>query len=85
MGMSLFDLFRGFFGFSGPRSHRDPFFGGMTRDEDEDDEEEEEEGVTWGRGNSRFEGPQSPRNLALASASAQEEECVSTITSALMT
>uniref|UniRef100_A0A8B9WZ48 HCLS1 associated protein X-1 n=1 Tax=Bos mutus grunniens TaxID=30521 RepID=A0A8B9WZ48_BOSMU len=64
MGMSLFDLFRGFFGFSGPRSHRDPFFGGMTRDEDEDDEEEEEEGVTWGRGNSRFEGPQSPEEFS---------------------
>lgn len=55
--MSLFDLFRGFFGFSGPRSHRDPFFGGMTRDEDEDDEEEEEE-ATWGRGSSRFEPPE---------------------------
>uniref|UniRef100_A0A452V2M8 HCLS1-associated protein X-1 n=1 Tax=Ursus maritimus TaxID=29073 RepID=A0A452V2M8_URSMA len=50
--MSLFELFRGFFGLSGPRSHRDPFFGGMTRDEDEDDEDEEEEEVTWGRGSS---------------------------------
>ncbi|EHH50322.1 hypothetical protein EGM_01132 [Macaca fascicularis] len=57
--MSLFDLFRGFFGFPGPRSHRDPFFGGMTRDED-DDEEEEEEGGSWGRGNPRFHSPQHP-------------------------
>uniref|UniRef100_A0A8C9AUE7 HCLS1-associated protein X-1 n=1 Tax=Prolemur simus TaxID=1328070 RepID=A0A8C9AUE7_PROSS len=56
--MSLFDLFRGFFGFPGPRSHRDTFFGGMTRDEDEDEEEEEEEGATWGRGSPRFDGPQ---------------------------
>ncbi|XP_008047457.1 HCLS1-associated protein X-1 isoform X2 [Carlito syrichta] len=54
--MSLFDLFRGFFGFPAPRSHRDPFFGGMTRDEDEDDEEEEESG-TWGHGSPRFDGP----------------------------
>nr|XP_020021712.1 HCLS1-associated protein X-1 [Castor canadensis] len=57
--MSLFDLFRGFFGFSGPRSHRDPFFGGMTRDEDEDDEEEEG-GATWGSWNPRFDGSQPP-------------------------
>ncbi|XP_046948825.1 HCLS1-associated protein X-1 isoform X1 [Lynx rufus] len=61
--MSLFDLFRGFFGLSPPRSHRDPFFGGMTRDEDEDDEEEEEEGAAWGRGSSRFEGPQPPEEF----------------------
>lgn len=54
--MSLFDLFRGFFGFSGPRSHRDPFFGGMTRDEDDD--EEEEEGATWGQGSWRFDASQ---------------------------
>ncbi|KAK1329130.1 hypothetical protein QTO34_011309 [Cnephaeus nilssonii] len=60
--MSLFDLFRGFFGFSGPRSHRDPFFGGMTRDEDED-EDEEEGGATWGPGSSRFEGPQPPEEF----------------------
>ncbi|XP_070251798.1 HCLS1-associated protein X-1 [Myotis yumanensis] len=60
--MSLFDLFRGFFGFSGPRSHRDPFFGGMTRDEDEDDDEEEG-GATWGPGSSRFEGPQPPEEF----------------------
>lgn len=61
--MSVFDLFRGFFGFSGPRSPRDPFFGGMTRDEDEDDEEEEE-GASWGHGSSRFEGPQPPEEFA---------------------
>lgn len=61
-GMSLFDLFRGFFGFPGPRSPRDPFFGGMTRDEDED--EEEEEGASWGRGSARFEGLQSPEEFA---------------------
>ncbi|XP_019482898.1 PREDICTED: HCLS1-associated protein X-1 isoform X4 [Hipposideros armiger] len=61
--MSLFDLFRDFFGFPGPRSPRDPFFGGMTRDEDEDDEEEEE-GASWGRGSSRFEGPQPPEEFA---------------------
>ncbi|XP_004403047.1 PREDICTED: HCLS1-associated protein X-1 isoform X1 [Odobenus rosmarus divergens] len=63
--MSLFDLFRGFFGFSGPRSHRDPFFGGMTRDEDEDDEGEEEE-AAWGRGSSRFEGPQPPEEFGFS-------------------
>ncbi|XP_017722955.1 PREDICTED: HCLS1-associated protein X-1 isoform X1 [Rhinopithecus bieti] len=57
--MSLFDLFRGFFGFPGPRSHRDPFFGGMTRDDDEE-EEEEEEGGSWGRGNPRFHSSQHP-------------------------
>uniref|UniRef100_A0A2K5KBV2 HCLS1-associated protein X-1 n=1 Tax=Colobus angolensis palliatus TaxID=336983 RepID=A0A2K5KBV2_COLAP len=54
--MSLFDLFRGFFSFPGSRSHRDPFFGGMTQDEN-DDEEEEEEGGSWGRGNRRFHRP----------------------------
>nr|XP_004667276.2 HCLS1-associated protein X-1 isoform X2 [Jaculus jaculus] len=63
MGMSLFDLFRGFFGFSGPRSHRDPFFGGMTRDEDEDDEEEEEEGAAWGRGSRRSDGYRPPEEF----------------------
>ncbi|KAF0880596.1 AT8B2 ATPase, partial [Crocuta crocuta] len=44
-------------------SHRDPFFGGMTRDEEEEEEEDEEEGATWGRGSSRFEGPQSPEEF----------------------
>ena len=42
-GMSVFDLFRGFFGFPGPRSHRDPFFGGMTRDDDDDDDDDDDE------------------------------------------
>ncbi|XP_028911464.1 HCLS1-associated protein X-1 [Ornithorhynchus anatinus] len=42
--MSLFDLFRGFLGLPGSRSRRDPFFGGMTREDDDEDEEEEEEG-----------------------------------------
>lgn len=60
--MSLFDLFRGFFGFPGPRSHRDPFFGGMTRDEDEDDEEEEER-ASWGQGSQRFDGSQPPEEF----------------------
>ncbi|XP_073744698.1 HCLS1-associated protein X-1 [Callorhinus ursinus] len=51
--MSLFDLFRGFFGFSGPR--REPFFGGMTREDEEDEPGEEAEqgeaaAATWGRG-----------------------------------
>ncbi|XP_023569598.1 HCLS1-associated protein X-1 isoform X2 [Octodon degus] len=62
-GMSLFDLFRGFFGFSRPRSYRDPFFGGMTRDEDDDDEEEEEEGAAWSHGNRRFDSPQPPEQF----------------------
>uniref|UniRef100_A0A8D2HPQ2 HCLS1 associated protein X-1 n=1 Tax=Urocitellus parryii TaxID=9999 RepID=A0A8D2HPQ2_UROPR len=71
--MSLFDLFRGFFGFSGPRSHRDPFFGGMTRDEDEDDEEEEEEGAPWGRGNRRFDGSQHPEEFGFSFSFSPEE------------
>ncbi|XP_048213851.1 HCLS1-associated protein X-1 [Perognathus longimembris pacificus] len=62
MGMSLFDLFRGFFGFSGLRSRRDPFFGGMTRDEDEDDEDEEE-GATWRPGSSSFGDSQPPEEF----------------------
>ncbi|XP_047560166.1 HCLS1-associated protein X-1 isoform X2 [Lutra lutra] len=49
-------------GFAGVRSHREPFFGGMTRDEEEDDEDEEEE-APWGRGSSRFEGPQPPEEF----------------------
>lgn len=42
--MSVFDLFRGFFGFPGGhyRGQRDPFFDAMTHDEDEDDEDEED-------------------------------------------
>ncbi|XP_045838095.1 HCLS1-associated protein X-1 isoform X2 [Meles meles] len=61
--MSLFDLFRGFFGLSGPRSHRDPFFGGMTREDDDDDDEDEEEEATRGRGGPGFEGPQPPEEF----------------------
>ncbi|XP_050786777.1 HCLS1-associated protein X-1 isoform X2 [Gopherus flavomarginatus] len=38
--MSLYELFRGFFGFPRGRRPRDPFFGGITRDEDEEDEYE---------------------------------------------
>ncbi|XP_060057511.1 HCLS1-associated protein X-1 isoform X2 [Erinaceus europaeus] len=63
--MSLFDLFRGFFGFPGPRRHRDPFFGGMTRDEDEDDEEDEE-GAAWGPGSPRFEGLRPPEEFGFS-------------------
>ncbi|XP_054857661.1 HCLS1-associated protein X-1 [Eublepharis macularius] len=40
--MSVYDLFRGFFGFRGERRARDPFFGGITRDDDEDDDEDDE-------------------------------------------
>ncbi|XP_017276498.1 HCLS1-associated protein X-1 [Kryptolebias marmoratus] len=41
--MSVFDLFRGFFGVPGGhyRGRRDPFFDAMTHDEDEDDEDED--------------------------------------------
>uniref|UniRef100_A0A8C6SCY3 HCLS1 associated protein X-1 n=1 Tax=Neogobius melanostomus TaxID=47308 RepID=A0A8C6SCY3_9GOBI len=41
--MSVFDLFRGFFGVPGGhyRGQRDPFFETMTHDEDDDDEEED--------------------------------------------
>ncbi|XP_053224705.1 HCLS1-associated protein X-1 [Podarcis raffonei] len=38
--MSLYDVFRGFFGFPGERRPRDPFFGGITRDDDDDDDED---------------------------------------------
>ncbi|XP_061521579.1 HCLS1-associated protein X-1 [Phycodurus eques] len=39
--MSLFDLFRGFFGVPGGhfRGQRDPFFDAMTRDEDDDEDD----------------------------------------------
>ncbi|CDQ68554.1 HCLS1-associated protein X-1 isoform X1 [Oncorhynchus mykiss] len=45
--MSLFDLFRGFFGVPGGghdrgEGRRDPFFDGMTHDDDDDDDEEED-------------------------------------------
>ncbi|KAF3707334.1 HCLS1-associated protein X-1 HS1-associating protein X-1 [Channa argus] len=41
--MSVFDLFRGFFGVPGSRygGRRDPFFDSMTHDEDDDDDEED--------------------------------------------
>ncbi|XP_051926170.1 HCLS1-associated protein X-1 [Hippocampus zosterae] len=40
--MSVFDLFRGFFGVPGGhfRGRRDPFFDAVTRDEDDDDEDD---------------------------------------------
>ncbi|XP_010768701.1 HCLS1-associated protein X-1 [Notothenia coriiceps] len=40
--MSVFDLFRGFFGVPGGhyRGRRDPFFDAMTHDDDDDDEED---------------------------------------------
>lgn len=42
--MSVFDLFRGFFGVPGGhyRGRRDPFFEAMTHDEDDDDDEDED-------------------------------------------
>ncbi|XP_056154929.1 HCLS1-associated protein X-1 [Lampris incognitus] len=44
--MSVFDLFRGFFGVPGGyhrgEGRRDPFFDGMTHDDDDDDESEED-------------------------------------------
>ncbi|XP_067328391.1 HCLS1-associated protein X-1 [Anolis sagrei] len=42
--MSVYDLFRGFFGFQGGNRPRDPFFGGITREEDEEDDDEDDEG-----------------------------------------
>ncbi|XP_019382267.1 PREDICTED: HCLS1-associated protein X-1 isoform X2 [Gavialis gangeticus] len=42
--MSFYDVFRGLFGFRRPR---DPFFGGITRDEDEDDDDDAM-GAEWG-------------------------------------
>lgn len=41
--MSVFDLFRGFFGVPGGhyRGRRDPFFEAMTHDEDDDDEDDD--------------------------------------------
>ncbi|XP_074469494.1 HCLS1-associated protein X-1 [Sebastes fasciatus] len=42
--MSVFDLFRGFFGVPGGhyRGQRDPFFDAMTHDDDDDDDDEED-------------------------------------------
>lgn len=50
--MSLFDLFRGFFGVPGGRypGQRDPFFDAMTHDEDDEDDDEEEDGYFYGAG-----------------------------------
>ncbi|XP_042295700.1 HCLS1-associated protein X-1 isoform X2 [Sceloporus undulatus] len=40
--MSVYDLFRGFFGFGGERLRpRDPFFGGIMWDDDEDDDNDD--------------------------------------------
>lgn len=43
--MSVFDLFRGFFGVPGGhyRGRRDPFFDAMTHDDDDDDDDDDEE------------------------------------------
>ncbi|XP_075763487.1 HCLS1-associated protein X-1 [Pelodiscus sinensis] len=46
--MSLYELFRGFLGLPRGRRPREPFFGGMTRDEEED--EDEEAGPSFGAG-----------------------------------
>ncbi|XP_034561544.1 HCLS1-associated protein X-1 [Notolabrus celidotus] len=53
--MSVFDLFRGFFGVPGGhyRGRRDPFFDAMTHDDDDDDDEEEEDDGFY---NERFHG-----------------------------
>ncbi|CAL9691629.1 unnamed protein product [Knipowitschia caucasica] len=40
--MSVFDLFRGFFGVPGHHGRRDPFFEAMTHDDDDDDDDEED-------------------------------------------
>ncbi|XP_053133206.1 HCLS1-associated protein X-1 [Hemicordylus capensis] len=66
--MSLYDLFRGVFGFRGERRPRDPFFGGITRDDDDEDDDDEDGspyfgarpsddfgfGFTFGPGGMRF-------------------------------
>nr|XP_020666442.1 HCLS1-associated protein X-1 isoform X1 [Pogona vitticeps] len=53
--MSFYDVFRGFFGFPGGQRPRDPFFGGITRDDDEDDEEDEDSGYGSAFGPDRFD------------------------------
>ncbi|XP_044028575.1 HCLS1-associated protein X-1 [Siniperca chuatsi] len=47
--MSVFDLFRGFFGVPGGhyRGRRDPFFDAMTHDDDDDDDDDEEDGFYY--------------------------------------
>ncbi|XP_077404295.1 HCLS1-associated protein X-1 [Vanacampus margaritifer] len=54
--MSVFDLFRGFFGVPGGnfRGRRDPFFDAMTRDEDDDDEDDDYDGFQ-GHGQDPFD------------------------------
>ncbi|XP_027727053.1 HCLS1-associated protein X-1-like isoform X1 [Vombatus ursinus] len=69
--MSLFDLFRGFFGFPGPQRPRDPFFGGMTREDDDEDEEEEGGGGAWGP---RFGSPRSPEDFTFGFSFGLEDE-----------
>ncbi|XP_015274618.1 PREDICTED: HCLS1-associated protein X-1 [Gekko japonicus] len=48
--MSLNDLLRGFFGFRGEPRSRDPFFGGITRDDEDEDEDEDDGGPSFGAG-----------------------------------
>ncbi|KAM9002752.1 HCLS1-associated protein X-1 isoform X1 [Sarcophilus harrisii] len=70
--MSLFDIFRGFFGFPGPQRPRDPFFGGMTREEDDEDEDEEGRGgAPWGP---RFGGPSSSEDFTFGFGFGSEDE-----------
>ncbi|KAM7384425.1 hypothetical protein PAMA_011668 [Pampus argenteus] len=47
--MSVFDLFRGFFGVPGGhyRGRRDPFFDAMTHDDDEDDDDDDDDGFNY--------------------------------------
>ncbi|XP_018540576.1 HCLS1-associated protein X-1 [Lates calcarifer] len=47
--MSVFDLFRGFFGVPGGhyRGRRDPFFDAMTHDDDDDDDDDDEDGFYY--------------------------------------
>ncbi|XP_038581434.1 HCLS1-associated protein X-1 [Micropterus salmoides] len=47
--MSVFDLFRGFFGVPGGhyRGRRDPFFDAMTHDDDDEDDDDEEDGFYY--------------------------------------
>ncbi|XP_074121354.1 HCLS1-associated protein X-1 isoform X2 [Sminthopsis crassicaudata] len=70
--MSLFDIFRGFFGFPGPQRPRDPFFGGITREEDDEDEDEEGRGgAPWGP---RFGGPGSSEDFTFGFGFGSEDE-----------
>ncbi|XP_077177792.1 HCLS1-associated protein X-1 [Paroedura picta] len=49
--MSLYDLLRGFFGFRGERRSRDPFFGGITREDEDDEDDEDDGGPSFGPSN----------------------------------